>query len=78
MKEINTYIVLESITRGTSPFVIGRYEVGAKSEKEAEKLLRKVKPLAKLKVYYKEEPKKHDLRYKEIYKEVGAERIKIQ
>lgn len=56
MKNINTYIVLVDSHR---PFRLGsrnsagRYRVGAKSEKEAEEILREKIKFGSIRVYYK-------------------------
>ena len=77
MKNINTYIVLVDSHR---PFQLGsrntagRYRVGAKSEKEAEEILRAKIKFGSIRVYYK--CSSDDLpvmQYKEVLKEFSKE-----
>lgn len=69
MKKIETYIILKRRRSNIGIVYTTRYAVGAKSEKEAIKLLRDKIGLGKIAVYYKEE--EPIMKYKEIGEFVG-------
>lgn len=76
MKPIQNYILLVDTHRRPSRQrnTAGRYRVGAKSEKEAEKLLRNAIGFGSIHVYYTCETNK--IGYKEIVKEIYNEETK--
>ena len=79
MKEIKNYIcIVDGHRDARSQYMhprstAGRYRVGAKTEKEAEKLLREVIGFGSIKVYYETKPETHPsdgppVKYKEVVK----------
>lgn len=67
MKDINNYICLVDAHKHIRRDSSGRYRVGAKSEKEAEKLLRNEIKFGSIQVSYKDNTVK--IGYKQIVKE---------
>ena len=71
MKQINNYICIVDYGRPSYTYnrnTSGRYRVGAKTEKEAEKLLRDEIKFGSIQVYYKDNTVK--IGYKQIIKEI--------
>lgn len=64
IKSIETYIIIKSVRSYSGLIDKTRYAVGAKSEKEAIKILRDKIGLGKIAVYYKE--REPIMKYKEV------------
>ena len=79
MKEIRQAIVLVDANRRSSRQrnTAGRYRVGAKTEKEAEELVRAAIGFGSVKFYYweKEDNTHPKVKYKEIVKEIPQSRL---
>ena len=77
MKSVNNYILLVDAYRRPSRRrnTVGRYRVGAKTEKEAIDLLRDKIKFDSIQVYYRcddSEDTKNQIGYKDIVKETGC------